>query len=142
MTITTLLVLAQQAALVSGRAVPEQAVWFSKPVLVDLSTYRGDSGRLRITVIDPDGEPLDVTGATWGCEIRATLESPDVLITLDVEPVPGDVAAVDLVLTPDKSIMLGDDNVWDVEMQLGDSVNTLFAGHCFAVGDVTRPART
>lgn len=125
---------------VGGRAVPDGAVWFSKPDLIDLSTYRGDSGRLRVTVTDPDGLPLDVTSATWGCHVRPTLESPELVCELDVELVVGEVSQVDVVLTPDKSILLLDENVWDLEMSWGGGeVNTLFAGNFYAVGDVTRP---
>ena len=125
--------------MISGRAVPEGAVWFSKPTLLDLSTYRGDSGRLRVTVIGVDGEPLDVTAATWGCHVRANLEATDLVTELDVIPVSGQVNAVDIVLTPEKSVLLLDENVWDVEMTYQGNVNTLFAGAFYAVGDVTRP---
>ena len=126
----------------STRAVlpPSKAdpVCFSKPGVVDLCVYRGDSGRVRVRVTDTLGQPVDVSTATWDCDFRSTEDDTVVLCSPDIEPVPGDTNAVDIVLTAECSASLDDDCVWDLEMTLHGEVTTILAGKVLVTKDVSR----
>ena len=114
-------------------------ICFTQPEQLDLCVYRGDSGRLRVTITDADGvTPVDVSAATWDCDIRETVDGVQVG-AMAVEPVEGTTNVVELVLTPTMSAAL--DNppyVWDLEMQLNGEVTTLLAGNVTVTKDVSR----
>jgi hypothetical protein len=113
-------------------------VCFTKPGNIDLCVYRGDSGRIRVRITDADGAPIDVSGATWDCDIRLTADSTTVLCSPDIEPVAGVTNAVDIVLTAADSAVLDDNCVWDLEMTLNGEVTTVLAGKVFVTDDVSR----
>lgn len=114
-----------------------QQVVFSDPLPVDLYVYRGDSGRFRVAVTDPAGNPLDISTATWDCDIRQSPDAADPLVSLDVNPV--DANTIEVVLTPLMSALLVDNAVWDLEMTLDAEVQTLMAGAVHVHKDVSRP---
>jgi len=114
-------------------------VCFTKPGVVDLCVYRGDSGRVRVRVTDADGQPVDVSAATWDCDFRSTEDAGTVLCSPSVEAVPGAPNAVDIVLTATDSAELDADCVWDLEMTLGGEVTTILAGKVLVTKDVSRP---
>ena len=128
-----------EAHAVSPRAVAP--VCFTKPAFVDLCLYRGDSGRLRVTVNDDavPPNPIDVSAATWDFDIRLSADDPTVITSLDVVPVPGQTNAVDVVLTPEQSALVNTDSVYDLEMTLAGEVTTLLAGKVLVTKDVSRP---
>ena len=113
-------------------------ICFSEPARLDLCVYRGDSGRLRVNVTDPDGVPLDVSAATWDCDIRATADSPTVIVSMAVEPVDGSDTSVDVVLDAASSALLSANAVWDLQMTLGGAVTTLLTGAVTTTLDVSR----
>lgn len=113
-------------------------VCFTKPGTVDLCVYRGDSGRIRLRVSTPDGDPIDVSTATWDCDFRATNDSDDVIISPTVEAVAGISNAVDIVISAAESATLDADCVWDLEMTLGTEVTTILAGKVLVTKDVSR----
>ena len=119
-------------------AVELAPIAFSEPAHLDLVAYRGDSGRFRVNVTDVDDAPLDVTAATWDCDVRVTVDDPTVIATLDVEPVAGTPSAVDVVLTAEASAVLPKTAVWDLQMTLGGDVVTLLAGKVTTTLDVSR----
>lgn len=127
--------LAPRATLPSAKGAP---VCFTKPGVVDLCVYRGDSGRVRVTVTDAAGLPLDVSTATWDCDFRIAADNPTVLVSPLIEPVPGTASAVDIVLSPADSALLADDCVWDLQMTLGGEVTTILAGKVLVTRDVSR----
>lgn len=110
----------------------------ASPTTVDLVVYRGDSGRFRVSVTSPDGAPVDLTGATWLCQIRRTPDDTDVLATLDVTPVPAAAHQVDVVLSPAVAATLPARAVWDLQMTAAGDVRTLAAGAVLVVLDVSR----
>lgn len=112
-------------------------VCFTKPGVVDLCVYRGDSGRVRVRITDANG-PVDVSAATWDCDFRATADDTNVLCSPTVEPVVGETNAVDVVITPDQSELLDADAVWDLEMTLGGQVTTVLTGKVLVTKDVSR----
>jgi hypothetical protein len=121
-----------------GRA---PALVLSQPLPYDMVVYRGDTGRFRVTVTDPEGLPVDVALATWDCEVRASHDAATPLAVLDVTPVPGTPSAVDVVLDPADSALLAATSpppVWDLQMTLDGTVQTLLAGKVCVSRDVSR----
>ena len=108
----------------------------SGPQQVDLSVYRGDSGKFRLTVQEVGGTPIDVTNATWDADIRYKADDPDPITSFDIELV--DTSTIDVVLSADKSAMLDKQCVYDVEMTLVDKVTTLVKGSITVDMDVSR----
>lgn len=114
-------------------------VRLSGPLRIDLQVYRGDSGRFRITVLNPDQSPMDISGATWDADIRLKAESPDVITNFDITPVVGDPSSIDVSLTPENSSLLSNNCVYDVEMTLSPTeVHTLIFGSITLTQDVSR----
>jgi hypothetical protein len=112
-------------------------ITFSQPLEADLCVYRGDSGRFRVNVTNPDGTELDISAATWDCDIRATVDAEPPICTLDVVPV--DINTVEVILTAENSrLLIVDTAVWDLEMTLGTEVQTLIRGVVNVTRDVSR----
>lgn len=122
-----------------GQTCGSNALAFSRPAQVDLSIYRGDSGRMRVTITHPDGTPIPITAATWDCDIRYQPDDPDPVAVIDVVPVAGESNQVDLVLTHDQSLLLTQDGFWDLEMTMHGVVTTLLHGKVKLTKDVSRP---
>ena len=134
--------LSRQAVLAPRAVLPPSSVGpvcFTKPGVVDLCVYRGDSGRVRVRVTDADAQPVDVSTATWDCDFRSTEDAATVLCSPDVEPVAGTPNAVDVVLSAADSATLDVDCVWDLEMTLNGQVTTILAGRVLVTKDVSRP---
>ena len=110
----------------------------SKPSPVDLVMYRGDSGRFRVSVTTPDGVPMDVSSATWLCEVTKSLSDTTVMATFDVTPVGGDTSSIDVILTPAEAANLVQSGVWDLQMTAGGEVQTIMAGKAIVTQDVSR----
>jgi hypothetical protein len=114
------------------------AIRLSGPLLLNLQVYRGDSGRFRISVLNPDGSPMDLTGATWDADIRLKANDPTTITNFDITPVAGDPSSIDVILTPENSDLLSNNCVYDVEMTLGGEVHTLIYGAITITQDVSR----
>ena len=112
-------------------------VVMSDPLPCDLFVYRGDSGRFRVVVTDAStGVPLDISDATWDCDIRSGYDSETVLVSLNVNRVNN--STIEVILDPAMSAALVDKSVWDLEMTLGTEVQTLLAGTVHVHKDVSR----
>jgi len=116
---------------------PLPALTLSDPATMDITAYRGDSGTFRVTVTQ-DGSPVDVSTATWDCDIRAQEDATTTLATMTVTPVSGQTNAVDVHLSADESAKVSVAAVWDLEMTLGGEVTTLLRGKFTATKDVSR----
>ena len=117
-----------------------EVIELSGPMEVDLSIYRGDTGRFRITVTNEDLSPVDLTGATWDADIRTTAAAPTVITSFDVVPVVGDDSSVDVILDETNAELLPPGNlVYDVEMRLDGEIVTLVTGKITVTQDVSRP---
>ena len=109
----------------------------SDPLPVDIFVYRGDSGRFRVAVTDAvTGDPLDISGAAWDCDIRSAHDAQTVIVSLAVNPI--NANTVEVVLEPLASALLVDQSVWDLEMTLNGEVQTLMAGIVHVHKDVSR----
>jgi hypothetical protein len=121
---------------------PFAAMCFTQPLLQDLCAYRGDSGRFRVEVTEPDGvTPIDVSAATWDADIRKDEDDVELAGSFVVEPVAGSPSMVDVILTAAVSATLSESPyVWDLEMTMGTEVTTLLAGGLTVTKDVSRAA--
>jgi len=110
---------------------------FSQPQQLDLNIYRGDSGRFRVTVVDDQGLPYDVSDALWDCDIRPDVDG-SLVTSLTVTQV--DPATIDISLSAAQSAALTGNGVWDLEMSLNGEVTTLLVGRVVVTKDVSRAA--
>lgn len=101
---------------------------------LDISLYRGDTGRFRITVAD-----TDVSEADWDADIRASADDDTVIGNFVITPVEGDENSVDVSITSELSEQLNSNCVYDIEMRLSGDVTTLVGGVITITRDVSRP---
>jgi hypothetical protein len=113
------------------------AICLTQPTEQDLCIYRGDTGRLKLTV-SSGGAPLNVSTATWDADIRATEDDTTVLASFTVTPVGGDTASVYIDLSAGASAQLDGDALYDVQMTLAGTVQTLLRGKITVTKDVSR----
>jgi len=110
----------------------------NQPTSVDLQMYRGDSGGLRVTVVDAAGLPVDLTGAVWLCQLRVTVDAATPIATFPVTPTAGDTSSVDIDVNAPVTAILPKTCVWDLQMVLGGETTTLLAGLAKTTPDVSR----
>lgn len=111
----------------------------SEPSHVDLVIYRGDTGSFRVTVTDALGVPVNVSSAVWDCDLRADADATTAITSFVVTPVVGDTSSVDISITAAISATLVAGGVWDLQMTLGTTVQTILAGNVTVTKDVSRP---
>lgn len=117
-------------------------ICFTDPDHLDLCVYRGDTGRLQVDVVNADGTPANLSGATWDADIRATVDDTTVLATMTVTPAPGLPGSVIMSLSSGDSAGLENLDppaVYDLQMTLGGNVETLLQGNVTVTPDVSRP---
>lgn len=123
----------------STQAVTPSSIILSGPTKVDLSVYRGDSGRFRVSVTDENDVPIDLTGVTWDADIRLKANDTGALTSFDVTPVLGDPSSIDVSLSAESSMLLNSSCVYDIEMRAGEQVTTIIHGSIIITPDVSRP---
>lgn len=112
---------------------------FSDPVVQDIDVYRGDSGRFRVTVTDIAGNPVDVSAATWDCDIRIEADAATTVGQFEVVPVAGSTNKIDVIMSAALSASLsGGPYVYDLEMTMSGEVITLIRGTITVIKDVSR----
>ena len=110
----------------------------SEPIPVDLRLYRGDTGQFRVKVTDSDDASVDVSTATWDCDVRKALDDTNAIASFQVTPVPGESSSVDVTITPEVSLLMEDGFFWDLQMTLDGYVKTLMGGFIEITSDVSR----
>lgn len=130
---------ATSTTLSTPRSTQASKITLSGPLKIDLSVYRGDTGRFRITVRDPQGNPIDISGGTYDADIRMKAADTDTIAQFAIAAVAGDVASMDVILDEANSELLVNGCVYDVEMRLGTDVTTLVYGTITVTQDVSRP---
>jgi hypothetical protein len=128
---------AQAAGSVSTRDTTG-SITLSQPIKIDLKVYRGDSGRFRVTVRDPSGNPIDISTATFDGDIRVKATDVATITSFDIVPVAGDPASIDVMLSSTNSALLTGPCVYDIEMTLSGLVTTLVTGNIVVTQDVSR----
>jgi hypothetical protein len=110
------------------------------PAQVGLTLYRGDT-RIWDDAFAIDGEPMDLTGYDFTAQIRATLDSDDVLAVIDVTPVDLAAGRIRRTLTAEEAQKLAVGKAyWDLQLvrQSDGFTRTYLAGTVKVVGDVSR----
>ena len=109
----------------------------SLPRKVDIHTTRGDDFLFRLTVTDPDGQPVDLSAVQVEAHIR---RAPDDGVLAGAFAVSTDENHIALRLHHDTSAGLPLRAVWDCQVVLGADgwVVTIVAGSLTLTPDVTR----
>ncbi len=107
------------------------------PANYDLVLYRGDFFSMTVTLKDSGGNPIDLTGSTAQCSIKATLEATESFnAMLTITPLLGKVDV--LIPSSVTSLLNAGDYVWDLQLTNEDgNVRTYFAGDVKVYGEVT-----
>ena len=113
-------------------------ICLTDPDLLDLCVYRGDTGRFQVDVVNADGTPANISGATWDADIRPSADDTLVMASMTVAPVAGLPGSVIVTLSATDSASLEGDGVYDLQMTLGGNVETLLRGKVTVTEDVSR----
>jgi hypothetical protein len=107
----------------------------TRPQAVNLSLYAGDDVSIDVTVLNNDGTPANLTGATAESQIRATA---DAVTSVDfATTVTGNV--VTLALTNVQSATLPATGVWDLQItDSGGKITTIAGGRIDVAAGVTQ----
>lgn len=110
----------------------------------DLTLYRGDTERIRLTLTDPDGVPVDLTGATLSFTAKERIGDEDDVAPLAVDVVDHPEAAlgigeIELAAEATATLTPGARYQYDIQLTTaaGD-VATLVSGRLKVLADVTR----
>lgn len=112
---------------------------------LDLEIYRGDTFVEQLTILDDDGNPVDVSTMDFAAEIRRVATSETVMATFTVAIVDGPNGVVSITLYPSETEDLAIPTTswaWDFQTMTDAAtpvVTTRFLGEVTVVGDVTRP---
>src|SRR3954468_22535436 len=99
---------------------------------------RGDTMRLRVELSDKDGAPVDVTGWSWRCQLRAANDTVAGDITVTVTDAPQGVLELSIDAA-DTALLALADYRFDVEAtDLAADVRTVLDGAVRISADVTR----
>lgn len=116
----------------------------TKPAKLKFTIYQGATFRKRLTWLNPDKTPIDLTGCLARMQVRAAVESPDVLLSLTTENggiALGDaIGTVDLFIADeDSSLIDWDGGVFDIEIAHPNGDVTRLAQGSIAISpEVTR----
>jgi hypothetical protein len=111
--------------------VPEQVTVVSTPLEVDLEIYRGDDFFLTLTVLNPDGSPTDLTGATVAAGIQVNAQTVSLVSTITSNQI-----SLQLSNAVSQGIV-GDLGTWECEITYSNTtVQTLAAGSVTIEGDI------
>lgn len=113
------------------------------PNTLNLSLYAGDGVALRVTVAEPDNEPIPLTGSIAAQVRRRRLDATGTDFYADMTE--ADDGAVSLSLTGEQTaaLLAGKEKFkgfWDVQWHPDDAEPvTLIQGEVALISDVTRP---
>lgn len=108
------------------------------PQVVDLKLMQGDDAHITLTVSDPDGGTIDLTGATPEAQIRASAASTSVLAAFTATLSGPDAIALHLPAS-EAAKLTAAGAVWDCQITVNGEVSTLCQGSVATVAEVTRP---
>jgi hypothetical protein len=106
-----------------------------QPANLPLDLYRGDSGRMQVTVLDKAQQPVDLTGVVAKAEIRDRPAGTTIVPLTCVVTLPN---IIDVTLSAVDSHKLPAKGVWDLQLTYASGeVQTLLAGQVQVTPDVT-----
>lgn len=107
------------------------------PANYDLVLYKGDFFQVAVTLKDSLGDPINLSGYTAQCSIKANLGATDSFnAMLTVTP---ELGKVDILFPSSvTSLLNAGDYVWDMQLtDVDGNVRTYFAGDVKVYGEVT-----
>ncbi len=110
------------------------------PAKASLTLYRGDT-RVWDDQFTKDGQPMDLTGYTFACQIRSSPDSDDVQAVIDVAVLNAAQGKIRRTLTTTESRkLIAGRAYWDLQLvRTSDQfTRTYLAGPVKVVGDVSR----
>lgn len=110
----------------------------TRPSIVDLFMYTGDDLYLQLSIVDIEGNPEDLTGATGQAQIRATADATEILAEFETVV---DANSIYLHLpAADAAALAGTtDAVWDAQVTYLDLTTvTMARGKVHITSEVTR----
>ncbi len=109
------------------------------PASRDVEIYRGDTWAHSIDFEDANSAPVNMSGKTWLCQVRASTESSTVLATVTVDTTNAATGTLVLRLTAMQTADLPTQVLrWDLQETTGGTVTTWLAGRLTVTGDVSR----
>jgi hypothetical protein len=106
-----------------------------QPATLPLDIYRGDSWRMRVTLLDQNQQPIDLTNVIAKSEIRDRPAGTTVVPITCTITLPN---IIDLFLAGQDSQKLPPNAVWDLQLSYGSGdVATPLAGQVTVTADVT-----
>lgn len=111
---------------------------------LDLEIYRGDTFVKDLTILDSDGNPIDVTNYSFAAQIKRAATSETVIAEFYTEVVDGPSGLVTMILTASETATVPIPTtswVWDFQSSSDAAtpvVTTHFGGDVTVVSDVTR----
>lgn len=110
-----------------------------RPEKTNVKYRRGDTTGVPIQFNDAAGEPIDLTGRTWTAQIRRSPNSATA-VDITVDTTDANIGQIVLRLEPDITETMSGEYEWDLQQDLGGSIQTILAGRWTFDPDVTRPA--
>lgn len=116
------------------------------PAPLKLKLYRGDTRVWTSTFTDDaTGDPLDLTGHVWLCEVRADRSRGEVLATLEVDTTEAVTGVIRRTLTAEQADLLPPTDPtdpesfywWDLQSTKDGHVQTWLAGKVTVEGDAS-----
>jgi len=113
------------------------------PGRANLAIYQGDDYSQRVSFVEPDGTPIDVTGLTFTAQLRADYADVAPVPLAELECVLTDAELGELVLSLDHALTetLPTEDVLRWDLQATDAageVTTYLAGTVKVSAEVTR----
>lgn len=110
-----------------------------KPASHPLNIKIGDTGVVRVTLQDKNGDPIDITGRTYSAQVRMKANSATPLGTFVCSVVDGPAGKFQCTLPSEVTENFEPANAkWDLQEEYGDIRTTLISGDAIISWDVTR----
>ena len=111
-----------------------------QPANLPLDLYRGDSGRMQVTMWDKAQQPVDLTGVVAKAEIRDRPGGTTIIPLTCTVTLPN---IIDVVLSAEDSQRLPSKGVWDLQLTFASGdVKTPLVGQVQVTTDVTDSTHT
>lgn len=111
------------------------------PGTYDIQARQGSTLALAFTLTDSEGHPVNLTGATPRMQVRQSPSSADVVLELTAKlSVSAALGGVISLLVPGSLLapIEAKKYVYDLDVQIGDTIDTWLAGSFIVAAQVTR----
>ncbi|CAB4151542.1 hypothetical protein UFOVP587_21 [uncultured Caudovirales phage] len=109
------------------------------PAKQNITITRGDTEVFNITLLDSVSAPINLTGSTFMAQIRYEYDDTAIAASFTCTVTDAVNGVVNMTLTSAASqALVAGPAFWDLQRTVGDVVNTLLAGKCTILHDVTR----